>query len=247
MPVLGASLGSSMAFPVVLAAVLVAYSTALSFARPSDAAYVAANLAFAATLLAIARRRGFSWADLGLSRDQVSAGMRWGSSAAVLVAMVLLAGVALQDRLPGIGEALSDQRARRLAVEGVVFQALVRIPLGTVVLEEVAFRGVLLAEMGGATTRWRGAWWSSVAFGLWHIGPILGTLEINDVMLTPGRVVTAVTLGVIATAVAGLILSWLRLASGSLLAPVLAHWFINALGLLAAWLTGRGASTGLPA
>jgi membrane protease YdiL (CAAX protease family) len=39
-----------------------------------------------------------------------------------------------------------------------------------------------------------------------------------------------VAVTVVSTSVAGVVLCWLRLRSGSLLAPVLAHWTVNGLG-----------------
>ena len=50
----------------------------------------------------------------------------------------------------------------------MLFQVLVRIPLGTVLLEEVAFRGVLPALLGAAPAirwRWGPVIGASVAFG----------------------------------------------------------------------------------
>jgi membrane protease YdiL (CAAX protease family) len=42
---------------------------------------------------------------------------------------------------------------------------------------------------------------------------------------------------VVATFLAGLVFSWLRLRSGSLVAPVMAHVATNGVALVAAWLT----------
>jgi hypothetical protein len=44
----------------------------------------------------------------------------------------------------------------------------------------------------------------------------------------------ALPAGEAVTTAAGLVITWLRGRSGSLLAPVLAHWATNALGLLTA-------------
>jgi len=43
-----------------------------------------------------------------------------------------------------------------------------------------------------------------------------------------------VLLAVIATATAGLVFTWLRRRSGSLIAPIALHWSLNGLGALAA-------------
>jgi uncharacterized protein len=82
-----------------------------------------------------------------------------------------------------------------------------------------------------------GALLSSGLFGLWHVVPSLGGGTANaamasvvggDVVGTVVRVV--VTVGF--TSLGGVVLCWLRLRSGSLLAPVLAHWTVNGLGVI---------------
>ncbi|MFF5083692.1 CPBP family intramembrane glutamic endopeptidase [Actinoplanes sp. NPDC000266] len=83
-------------------------------------------------------------------------------------------------------------------------KALVEIPLAVVLFEEVAFRGVLQAEIG--------PYWSAVLFGLWHLHP----------KGAPGTVLF--------TAAAGLVLSWG--AEVSLLVPFAWHWAANGLGVL---------------
>jgi membrane protease YdiL (CAAX protease family) len=54
-----------------------------------------------------------------------------------------------------------------------------------------------------------------------------------------GGQVLLVTGTVIATFMAGLVFSWLRLRSRSLIAPILAHIATNGLALLIAWLVAR--------
>ncbi|XVV16859.1 lysostaphin resistance A-like protein [Actinoplanes sp. CA-131856] len=85
-------------------------------------------------------------------------------------------------------------------------KALVEIPLAVVLFEEVAFRGVLLTEIG--------PYWSAALFGLWHLHP----------KGSAGAVVF--------TAAAGLVLAWGAEAGGSLLVPFVWHWAANGLGVL---------------
>lgn len=110
----------------------------------------------------------------------------------------------------------------------------VRIPFGTAVLEEVAFRGVLFAEMRDTGSLGAAVVVSSAAFGLWHIGPSLVAVRVN----APGAGVAAhvggVAVAVAVTALAGLALAALRQVSGGLLAPVVAHAAANVFALLAA-------------
>jgi membrane protease YdiL (CAAX protease family) len=82
-----------------------------------------------------------------------------------------------------------------------------------------------------------GALLSSGLFGLWHIVASLGGGPANAAMVdvvggdVAGTVVRVVVT-VLFTSLAGVVLCWLRLRSGSLLAPMLAHWTVNGLGVI---------------
>ncbi|MDG4826549.1 CPBP family intramembrane metalloprotease [Asanoa sp. WMMD1127] len=177
-------------------------------------------------LLGLARAAGLSLADLGLARASWRRGARWALVAAVLVLVVYLLALAV----PAGRDAFLDQRAR-LGVGGALFAALVGVPVGTVLLEEVAFRGVVW----GMVARLRGPWWacwvSSVLFGLWHVLPSLGLGGNNRVVgEVYGSAAFAVTVSaVVVTVLAGLVLAVLRWRSGSLLAPIGLHWATNGL------------------
>jgi membrane protease YdiL (CAAX protease family) len=185
-------------------------------------------------LVLLARRVGLTWHDLGLSRRTLVPGLKYALGAILAVAVVYAIGVALPLTRP----AFHDVRYH-LHPGAALLTAFIVVPLGTVLLEEVAFRGVLL----GLVNRHRGAVWasvtSSVLFGLWHILP---SLRLNDANQAVGSAVGAGTagrvlavLGAVAfTAVAGLLLCELRRRSGSLLAAAALHWATNGLGLLVA-------------
>jgi membrane protease YdiL (CAAX protease family) len=137
----------------------------------------------------------------------------------------------------------ADARVNRDATWLLLYTTLVRIPLGTVVLEETLFRGVLL---GLGVRRWstgRAIAFSSVLFGLWHVLPAFG-LSANPATASlagagaVGRTVS-ILLAVASTAAVGALWCWLRLRSGSLLAPVLVHVASNSFGYLLAWLVLR--------
>jgi uncharacterized protein len=186
------------------------------------------GLPAAAGLLALARRWGLSWSDLGLASESWGRGARWGAGAllAVVAVYVVLA------LIPPTREALLDRR-NDLTVEAALVKALLVIPVGTVLLEEVAFRGVLwgmLARARGTTVATVG---SAVAFGLWHILSARGLASSNEAV--PGVAGDAgVILGtVLFTTLAGLLLAELRRRSGSLLAPIALHWAVNGVGVLA--------------
>src|SRR5215469_3488469 len=91
-----------------------------------------------AGLTAVARLAGLSWQDLGLGRGTWRPGLKWAAVEIAIVAAVLAAAAAL----PLTREAFRDTRYR-LDWEHALLTSLVLIPIGTVLVEEVAFRGVL--------------------------------------------------------------------------------------------------------
>jgi membrane protease YdiL (CAAX protease family) len=220
---------------LVLGAVLVvlaAVNVADKFG-PQHTGLVAGPLV-ALGLVLLARRAGLSWHDLGMSRRTLLPGLKYAVGAVLAVAVVYAIGAAIPLTRP----AFHDVRYH-LHLSAALLTAFIVVPLGTVLLEEVAFRGVLL----GLIKRHRGATWasitSSVLFGLWHILPSLRLGNANRAVGAAlgtdigGRVLTI--LAVVAfTALAGLLLCELRRRSGSLLAAAALHWATNGLGLLLA-------------
>ncbi|HEV8165152.1 MAG TPA: CPBP family intramembrane glutamic endopeptidase [Actinomycetota bacterium] len=195
-------------------------------------------VAAAALLVALARRDGCSWTALGLGRESLGPGLRW---AGALVAAVLL-GYLVAVALPPTRQAFADTRATSLSGAALLWHLLVRIPLGTALLEEVAFRGVVYAMVERRRGVRAAVVGSSLLFGLWHVLPSLGLRRANaavaDVLGSgpAGAVVAAVA----ATTLAGVVFCELRRRSGGLLAPFALHWALNALGLLVAWLAFAG-------
>jgi membrane protease YdiL (CAAX protease family) len=181
-----------------------------------------AGLVVAAGILAIARWAGISWSELGLARRDARRGLRMGLVAfAVITAVIVVAGL-----VPGVRELFDDSRVD-VGPGGLAFRVLVAIPIGTVVVEEVAFRGGLLALLRRRMSTVAAVMTSSVLFGLWHLPPL------DD----PSAALAAGTL--VATTIAGVGFCWLRLRSGSLLAPALAHLATNSVAYTVAWTLAR--------
>ncbi len=183
-------------------------------------------------LLLLARWAGLSWAQLGLGRGTLVAGLVWGGVAMGLVAGAYVVGLAV----PASRRLFLDVR-HRVGPARAARRALLVVPLGVVVLEEVAFRGVLWGllevEHGAA---WAAAV-SSMLFGAWHVLPAVdGARASNghDEPTARRALVRQVVGTVVFTTVAGLVFALLRQWSGSLLAPFLLHWATNGLGVLAA-------------
>jgi membrane protease YdiL (CAAX protease family) len=196
----------------------------------------------AAVLLGLARLAGLSWQELGLGPGTWRRGMKWAGAIIGIVAVVLAAGAAL----PATRDAFRDSRYH-LDLGQALLTAFVLIPIGTVLLEEVAFRGVLwglLRRIGGTAVA-TGV--SSALFGLWHILPSLGLATDNEAIgsaVGQGRSAQVIAvLGTVAfTAASGVVFCELRRRSGSLLAPAGLHWAVNGLSVLAsaavwAWAT----------
>ena len=113
-----------------------------------------------------------------------------------------------------------------------------RVPLGTALLEEIAFRGVLFALVASAGTP-AAAMASSVAFGLWHIMPSLNMLAANRPDAPRRTQITFAAGTVMVTTLAGLGFVLLRVETGNLGAPLALHATLNSLATLAASRAGR--------
>jgi membrane protease YdiL (CAAX protease family) len=198
--------------------------------------YPAVNALAAAVLLAAASASGLTLADLGLRRDRLRAGFRLGSAAAAPV----VAGFGLAAVIPGGRRLLDDQRIAGLDRRQLAYQVLLRIPVGTVAWEEVAFRGVLQAALRRVLAEPAATAVGSAVFGLWHIRPTAEALAINRLAADRGARITAVTAVAAVTAGAGALLSLLRERSGSLAAPVLLHLAANCAAPLASALARPG-------
>jgi uncharacterized protein len=185
-------------------------------------------------LVGLAALAGLGWADLGLGRGTWARGLRWAGVAIGIVAF----GYAVALALPAVRPALLDHRAD-FTVGVALVQATFPVMLGTVILEELAFRGVLwglLCRLRGPTTA---TVVSSTLFGLWHVLPTLGLTGNNAAAglvfgAGPGATAAAVIFGVVSTTLAGVVFCELRRRSGSLLAPLGLHWATNGLGYVCA-------------
>lgn len=201
-----------------------------------DAAFVPLNLAGTALLAGLARTDHLGLADLGLERRHVSAGLRLGGG----LALVAAGGIVVGAALPLTRGFFEDERIADLSTAGAVFQTLIRVPLGTVVLEEFAFRGALPAMFARRTSKARAVAAAGGLFGLWHVLPTLSALEANAPASSLPEKVGLVTGSVVATGVVGAFLYWLRARSRSLLAPAVLHAATNSVATAAAFVVLRG-------
>jgi membrane protease YdiL (CAAX protease family) len=188
-------------------------------------------------LLLIAFRSGSDRGQLGLGGGAVGHGIRLGSLAVIIVAgAILLAAV-----VPASREFLADDRFNGVGLGEMLYEVLIRISLLTALGEELAFRGVLLGLLLARYSPLRAAVLSSALFGLWHVLPGIEALETTTATQFASGIMGAISVAgqVVVTGLAGMVFAWLRLRSGSLVAPVLAHWGLNGTAYFAGWLIVR--------
>ncbi|MGE2731583.1 Rv0804 family intramembrane glutamic endopeptidase [Mycolicibacterium vaccae] len=151
-------------------------------------------------------------APLGLRPPRLWSGLRWGGAAAAPVVAVIAASTA--------SGAVRDGMARRDLPRGRRRWLLLRIPLGTVWSEEVAYRAVLEPAATRAFGPKVGRIVAAAVFGLSHV---------PDARASGDSVAGTVAV----TAAAGWVFSWLHSESGSVAAPMLAHLAVNESGAVA--------------
>lgn len=200
------------------------------------ALYVPWNVAIAAGLVVLGRGV-VPVSQMGFCRYR--RGLTWGVVIIAVTTLVLLAAQAVAP----FHDLFNDKRVSG-SWATMLYQAMIRIPFGTSLLEETAFRAVLPAVFA---VRWgivRGCVAASACFGLWHILPALGLNTVNPTANTvfgngDRGVTAAVVFAVVATMAAGLAWCWLRYRSGSVLTTMLAHVATNSVAYVIAWFIGR--------
>jgi membrane protease YdiL (CAAX protease family) len=186
----------------------------------------------AGVLVLVARAAGLTWYDLAMKRSTLRRGIEYAALAVTGTLVVYLVAVLW----PVTQQWFLDTRYRA-GGSALAFAALVAIPVGTVLLEEVAFRGVLWGLVSRRFGRFAATGVTSSLFGLWHILPSLSFSRDNRAVTAAvphlAQVRPLVVIGtVVFTTLAGVVLAELRRRSGSLIAPAALHWATNALGVL---------------
>ncbi|HYA53262.1 MAG TPA: CPBP family intramembrane glutamic endopeptidase [Streptosporangiaceae bacterium] len=215
------------------AAAAAATLDALAHRLSSPPARTAVRFGTAVAVLGIARAAGVSWAELGLGRRELAGGARTGAVAGACAAAAVLAGAAV----PASRRFFLDDRAAAAAGDGGPATGLARITFAAVPPEELTYRSALLGLWLGNGSRASAVVWSSVLFGLSHILPTRSTMGQTalgqHLERRPLRQAAFVAGNVAVTGAAGAVFGWLRLRSGSVLAPLLAHAALNDAALVA--------------
>jgi membrane protease YdiL (CAAX protease family) len=220
---------------LLLAMMLVASVTTFQVSRRW---YVPLALAWTLAFLAF----GSVVANLSLSEMALTnwiTGLIWGLGCVGVVTVAMAVGVAV----PRLHPLFADERIVNTSGAEVAQKSLIEVPLGTVLLEEIVFRSVLLGMVTSMFGTVAGVLGSSFLFGLWHILPALemhGSHSLTSQLGSGWRAKLAtVAVTILATGSAGIVFAMLVVLSGSVLAPMGLHWATNGPGSIAAWLVGR--------
>ena len=191
-------------------------------------------------MLGIARAGGASVTELGLDPRDLASGARAGLLAGGCAAAAVFAAAAT----PVTRGFFADQRAEAAAGGGDLARELARITFASVPPEELTYRSALLGLRLGNGSQAAAVAWSSAWFGLSHILPTLATMHRTaahqHLAQRPWRQAAFISGNIVVTSAAGAVFAWLRLRSGSVLAPLLAHAALNGSALAA----GRSVAAG---
>jgi membrane protease YdiL (CAAX protease family) len=197
------------------------------------APYIVAGLSTTAGLALVAWRHELTASSIGLGRASWIPGLLW--SLAIVVVVGTAIGIA--GSIPRLRHLFADSRVTEVTGAVTVRRVLLDIPFGTVLIEEFAFRGVMLALLTTeSSTIWAVAV-TSALFGLWHVSPSLEMHDAHD--SATGAQWTTVVSTVLFTGLSGVGFALLRLFTGSLFPPSALHWAANGSGVVVGWFVHR--------
>lgn len=170
--------------------------------------------------------------EVGISRQAVYSGIR---VALPFMIAIIISGLSLYFFKKDI---FLDSRYKQTLAD-MIIKVLVILPITVVIIEELIFRGVLMAILAQLFDLRFATIVSSLLFGLWHVYSA-GGIKADSLHLpfTVPRVVISV-LVILATSMAGLFFAWLRIKNDGIFASILVHWSLNATGVVLAFLAWK--------
>ncbi|MDP9467233.1 MAG: CPBP family intramembrane metalloprotease [Chloroflexota bacterium] len=237
----GLQAGVSAPTLLVLAAFLVVYENVATLITGGELFIsVPAALTIAAILvtamIAWSGRCSLTLAELGLTRH----GAARSAAIGLAVAAVVAAGAVVIVRIgPVVDGPVQYEPFATMSVGEVFARALLWVPLATVLPEELSFRGVLLALLRRRYADGRAALLSAIPFALWHGLIIVHTVGQTSLARTTWTMALGIIGGFVVVALGGLLFAYLRIRTGSLLAPLACHWAFNASVLIGLYLLQR--------
>lgn len=230
---------TALAMQLMFVGLILLYGTVLVKVVPrKHHVWLNVSVALAAILLGLLS--GLSFAEMGLGTN----GILKSVEVAGLFVLALTGVLYIVSRIAPLRKFFLGGYFARVPRKKLFYEAGFRVPLGTALLEEVLFRGVLLGMLYIHYSAIQAVIYSAIVFGLWHIFPTVADIEQNEaaaqmVSSSRKRRWGSVALVVFSTSVAGMFFSIVRLWAGSLLAPWLIHWAINSSSIITAAILGK--------
>jgi uncharacterized protein len=174
-------------------------------------------------LFAVYKIAGLTLSEIGLSKSKLGSGFKYAFVVIVLIMVAFLLVYFFKQSV------FKDPRYHQ-SLKVALTSALFILPIQTVLFEELAFRGImpsLIKGLGGSLLVTFIV--SGLLFGFWHVasaprGELLGKQHVSNLLI--------MGLTLLVTSVGGAVLYMLRYKSGSLVAPIAVHWFVNGLGIV---------------
>ena len=177
-------------------------------------------------VISIAMLANLTWDSIGLSKDSLAKGFIF---ALPFIATIVIGAIAV---FIFNSEIFQDERYKQ-GSRLVLFTIFITIPFFTVLIEELAFRGVLFGMLQTVVSQNYAIIASSLSFGVWHVFSANGLSSAAIPQSIPKALVVLAV--IVATSIAGVFFTWLRIRSGSLITPILVHWAINSTGVVMAY------------
>jgi membrane protease YdiL (CAAX protease family) len=166
---------------------------------------------------------------LGINTRNILVGIAIGGALSIPVMLfVILAPLITGDTVQAHG-------IEHLSLADLAWRVGVRVPLGTALVEELLFRGVLFALWLRAAGVHTAVVATAVAFGLWHCVISFDTVSSSGVVSSPAMVGLSYAITLVGLTAGGVFFALLRWRTGSIAAPLVFHWTFNAIAAIAVW------------
>jgi membrane protease YdiL (CAAX protease family) len=234
---------------IALAVGLVAYSNGLALWSQRRGGYPESlfrrlNPVLVALMLAYAVKRPGGLAAVGLRGEGLGVSLLVGSGLGLVLSLPALAFF-YQPVL--LDTPLEYGPVARMSRRELLQDVFLRMPLGIAVLEELAHRGLLqaaLREQFGTKTAIVG---SAIVFAGWHFTVTATSAAQTNLaesvrlpsFLRPYIKPLAVAGGMLSTCIAGLLFGIARERTGNLAGPMMAHWLVDGIMIVALWRTRK--------
>jgi membrane protease YdiL (CAAX protease family) len=221
---------------LLLSVLLLLYSNLTSLFEPErrEEFLLYSNLCLLSLLLLWARWAGFALAELGLAGAQARTSALWGIALGLVLALPPVAFIALAPLVTG--EPVQAGEINGLSGSEMALRLAFRIPVGTALFEEVAFRGLLYASWLRATDLRRTVLGTGIVFALWHVVITFKSVAESEVVEAAPLIALGYLGSMLGLFVGGAAFALLRWRTGGVAGPFFFHWIVVALMTLTVWL-----------